>query len=722
MSAADNQKMDSAVLELRASLRFSSRREGKALSYLIENLANGRFFTLGSREYALLGFLDGKQSCRQAFNHYRQSTNQGEQQASTSQPLNWKQALRLFDFLIRENLLESVNGNTMNADHQESKGGWLQNIQPIGFRVRLFNADRAAKALNGKLGWLFGPWALAIWLVTLTWAFLLFWGNREKFFSDASLILEPGNWVYLCFCWVILKMIHETAHAVCCRAFGGSVGDAGIQFLLFLPMPFVDVSSSWRFESGRKRMGVALAGIYAELFVAALFVVVWSLSRHPVLGFVSVQVVTMASLTTLLFNINPLMKFDGYFVLSDLLKKPNLATQGARYQKNWVRQVFFGIRSGEDLSSVDWITRLYGWLAALWRVVVAVSLILAAANLFHGAGILLAAAAVFLWYVRPMLLFMREFVFTRSPMRISHFRCLATFLVFLVAIDLCTHIPWPFAPYAHGVVDFSRPQTVRAPADGFLTELMVSDGQPVHQGQVIGILENKELLFHFRSLKIDRQIAVIEAKKMKREKELASYQAVLRKIEKLDEQIEIIGSQADRLSLTAPCDGRIVAAELTDCHGAFFRQGQEILKIVPGDSVEIVSGIDEFHAPIFHQALQQPLTVALESGPKMTTTLKSIEPTAIRSAPHPALSAKNGGPLPVHPAPPSEGTEWELVNPVFRAHTASLQPTAKRMALPLVGQRCRIFLANRSHSIYEVASSKISSWFRDHWDAMPAKN
>lgn len=722
------------VVELRPDITFSNRNNGSGLCYLIEDLASKRFYTIGESEYRFLCLLDGRVTLGQAYDRYRESfSNENRESIPVSQQygappptktLDFRKVVQLFEFLSAEKLVHAVNGRVCPRPEPENDSGSLiGNVNPMGFKLRLFDPDPVADKLAAKVGWLFGPLACAVWLLTVGWAFVLFLNHQSDLFEATRIVVQPENWIWLAVSWIGLKVIHEASHAVCCKVFGGTVGEAGVNFLLLLPMPYVDVSSSWRFDSRWHRIYVALAGIYAELLVASIFLLVWAFTDNPVLDNLSVQIILMASLTTVLFNANPLMRFDGYFVLSDLLKRPNLATNGARYQKAWVKRLLFGIPPREDLGSFDLITRIYGWLAAGWRVMVAVGLIFGAAHLFHGAGIVLAGLAVVFWYVRPALLFFKNSILTPGPYQASQARCFVSFCGVCCLVLLSTWTPWPLAPYGHGVVDFADQQIIRAPASGFIEKIRVTDGQHVTQGQVLAELTNSDLEYNLKSLKIDREIATLNARRLKRERKLAEFQAEKEKILQLEQQIEILAAQADKLQLVAPFDGFVLAQNLPDRLGAFCEQGDEIMRVVSNHSVEVVSCVNTFDAPLFRKSLDGEVIVAFDTGTSIRTRLASVEPGATVEIVHPALSARHGGPLVVHAVEHEDQQQrTELVSPVFKFKTAPLRRYADDDNPLLVGQRCRVFLAGKSHSCFQAIYHGLRDWLRKKWQATDNRN
>ena len=193
------------------------------------------------------------------------------------------------------------------------------------------------------LGWCFSFPALVGWCVVIGWALCDLAIHSQRLSESTSGVLAVGNWLWLGVAWVGLKVLHECGHAVACKRLGGEVREAGVIFVLLAPLAYVDVTSTWRLRSKWARIQVAAAGMYVELFVAALATLVWARTPTSVLNQVCLNVMTTAGVMTVLFNANPLMRFDGYYIVSDLLELPNLYTQGQQYVAYLCRWLFFGI-------------------------------------------------------------------------------------------------------------------------------------------------------------------------------------------------------------------------------------------------------------------------------------------------------------------------------------------------------------------------------------------
>ena len=171
---------------------------------------------------------------------------------------------------------------------------------------------------------------LTIWLAVVALAIYLVCQNWLEFYAGSQGILSGYGWLWMVATWILLKAVHEFGHASCCHRFGGNVREFGLAFICFFPVAYVDVTSSWKVGNKWKKIATASAGIYVELFVAALAAIGWFCIDDPMIKSGLYNVMVVASITTVVFNINPLMKFDGYYMLADFVEIPNPFTSVLR--------------------------------------------------------------------------------------------------------------------------------------------------------------------------------------------------------------------------------------------------------------------------------------------------------------------------------------------------------------------------------------------------------
>ena len=340
MNPADLSTCDLLTCRLRLSdeLVFAPQEHAGATCYHIEVPSQGQFFRVGYPEYVLLSLLDGRTTLAQALTL--------SVRALGAKALSQTQALEVAVWLMENGLARLAHdtqaGQRSSEPSPRGAAGVLRHLNPFWLRLPVLHPDRLLTWLVPLVGWLFSPLLTVVGVLLIGAGVVVAATDWERFIASSHLIFSPGNWLSMGLAWMGLKAVHELAHALACKRYGGHVREAGLVLILFAPAAFVDVTTSWRFPSKWQRIHVAAAGMYVELVLAALAVMAWSRVDSVLLRHLLFNVILMASFSTLVFNANPLMRFDGYYILADLLEIPNLASESARFVQYLGARVFFG--------------------------------------------------------------------------------------------------------------------------------------------------------------------------------------------------------------------------------------------------------------------------------------------------------------------------------------------------------------------------------------------
>src|ERR1019366_7475566 len=185
-----------------------------------------------------------------------------------------------------------------------------------------------------------------VWCGVLGWAVKTCIDHSAELGTASRNVFASSNLVLLYLGIVVVKVLHELGHAAACKHFGGQVHTLGVMLLFFSPLPYVDVTSSWSFRERWKRIAVASAGVIAELFVAGLAAIFWANTGPGVWHDLAFNMMIAAGVTTLLFNANPLLRYDGYYVFSDLIDLPNLYQRAQQMLIYLAEKYLFGVCGG----------------------------------------------------------------------------------------------------------------------------------------------------------------------------------------------------------------------------------------------------------------------------------------------------------------------------------------------------------------------------------------
>lgn len=713
--------IDSSVREigdtrllLRVDLIFTPQSAAGETYYLIEDPLNSRFFRLGLAEYTLVSLMDGRTTVQQALSWL-----------ATAMPhhhLSDQDAAGLCRWLVEMDLAqtkESAESRRLVSQVEQREVRQLAaQFNPLAFRWPLWKSpDGLLTMLAAWCGWIFSAPAVIAWLALVGTGVYRVVSQWERFSQASEGIFATDNWIWLALCWAALKVVHEAAHGIACKRYGGTVREFGVLFLMFAPLAYVDVTSSWRFKDWRKRVVVAAAGMYVELAIAAIAVLIWSEQSREWEAHLCFNIAVMAGVSTLVFNANPLMKFDGYYILSDWLAVPNLHPNGQWHVRSVMRRVLLGV----PVAAPPWrgvqgvLIRTYGWATLAWRVFMCVSLTVTTITLFHGAGVVLTVGALGAWLVSPAIKFARYLVMGVPGERPRRLRfALIAGGALSAASGLLGFMPWPGTLSAPGVVEYSPPTVLRARSAGFVRDIPVADGQQVDEGQLIAVLDNDELMRDLADLELRIRQAELRARRSEQKRDYARQQAEHEQRTALEQQLAEKQAQVASLQIHAPRAGRIVRRGLESLVGTYLEEGDELATLGDESLKEVRISLSQDDLDAFTRRRGQSVWVNFACRPLWRGSLAQVLPRATHDPPHPALAAVHGGPLPVvreAVGVDSGGkSEYVLLSPRFTA----LVPLESSLAATLrVGQTATVSFRPYDKSIGEYLYEGMSCWIRE---------
>ncbi|MDF1825944.1 MAG: hypothetical protein P1U68_14965 [Verrucomicrobiales bacterium] len=657
---------------LRREIKLACRNQRGELIYLLEDPLSGKFFEIGEKEHALISLLDGRRTVSDII-----ALSVSGPQASG---LTENEAVSLIRMLSDARLLESLSdghSQRIREHSSEMRDGdrVTQKAKGLFFlKLPLGNPDRALSAINRVLGSVPGWIFAALWFAVITWALVIYGENSIRFAEEMRGVLKVGNFAAFGAVWLVLKVVHEFCHGIVCKRFGGNVPEAGISLLLFVtPLAYVDASSSIRFPSKWHRILVAAAGILGEFLIAALALVAWASVSPGVLGAVLHQVVVISTVTTLLFNANPLMRFDGYYIAADLLGISNLYTKGQKATnylwKRWllgIKGVSFPLQGIERRDQV--IIFAYGIASAAWRVVVMIGLFLGACLLFQGAGKILAvmvAAAMVFGCIKGLIKYFKESAGLEKAKPFHLLLRAVAFAGLLVIAGRSIQIsPSVTAP---AILDPGHAGEIRVECPGFVEELHVQNGAWVEEGDKIISLQNREVKTQLNSMKLELARAKLRADIYLQDENIAGYQAEAKNVEGLESKVEDLERYVSTLEMRAPIAGRVYARDLDSREGDFLEKGAAAIRIINPEYRELRIAVAQSRMDAIG-TVHPGDTIAVfdrDTGVFHEATLERIRPQAGLEAPHPGLTVPGGGPLVVRDS--YEGGDPVLVSPHFTA-------------------------------------------------------
>ncbi|NNF46941.1 MAG: PqqD family peptide modification chaperone, partial [Desulfofustis sp.] len=318
--------------------------------YVLQDPSSNRQHRFNKTAYFIIGLMDGKRTVAEI---WTAATEALEDEAPTQDEI-----IQLLAQLHSADVMQSdipPDTDELFQRQEKHRGKWKQRLtNPFALRFPLVDPDRflvrwmhLVKPFIGRIGFL-------IWLLIVGCALILAARNwPELTHNMADRILKPENLLILWLVYPVVKLLHELAHAFATRIWGGEVHEMGIMLLALTPIPYVEASASATFPDKRRRMAVAAAGMAIELLVASLALFLWLSIESGRVSTIAYNVMLIGGVSTLLFNGNPLLRFDGYYILADWIEIPNLAQRSTRYLGYLLQRYPFGIEEASSPVTVD---------------------------------------------------------------------------------------------------------------------------------------------------------------------------------------------------------------------------------------------------------------------------------------------------------------------------------------------------------------------------------
>ncbi|MDE0866149.1 MAG: hypothetical protein OSA98_20360 [Rubripirellula sp.] len=562
---------------------------------------------------------------------------------------------------LSKSTVAAVSDRAANSDvPPQSTTGWYRRVVSalsllVCQRLQIFDGDRIAKQLNQRWGAVFSRAGCWNWLLLVSSGLLIVLFNQREFAGEFAKMFDPNIWMVLLVMWAVAKVGHELGHAVSARHHGIRVGKIGLLFFFMAPLPYVDVTDAWKLESKWKRIQIGLGGVYVELAMAAVAAWVWWLSPVGLVGHLAAQFFLVAGPGTLLVNANPLLRLDGYYVLSDLTDIPNLRMHGRNQLSALLNRWLMGTEPEQSLLK-GWrrpFATVHAFCSIVFQCIWMTGLVVAIAYWMKGVGAIIAVAAIVLWVVLPAVVWIRKMWFYRSEdlwqLNVQRRRLLLLASLLPVAIHFLMTNDSPFARRIPVVVRNYDPQIGRASADAVVNEIYVAAGQHVLPGMLMLVLDNPELVMQRDDLADELAMAELRAVQFRRQGELSRSAAESENAESLRRSLAELNEQIAGLTIVAQREGYVLNPELGELIGRFVRCGDELLQVMNPQEKELLASVGESDLQAYQAAAMNgaAVTVRLRGGTRFTAIPTALQPRARRQVLHPTLAATAGGPLPV---------------------------------------------------------------------------
>jgi len=493
-----------AVHLLRPRLRdgvqpLHRRLRGKPWVLLVDPVTQ-RFHRLTPAVWRVLQLLDGQRTLDEVWTAACAHLDDGAQvSADSGSAISQHELVQLLSALYANDLLQTQvspdAGEVFDRYRRQRRARFKQSwLNPMSIRLPLLYPDAWFQRQAALARALFSWPMLVLWLLWVLPAGVLaaqHWTALTENLSDR--VLSAGNLALLWLTYPVVKSVHEWAHGMAIKAWGGVVREIGLMFVVFTPVPFVDATASYRFPSKWARATVAAAGILAELVLGAGAVYVWLLAESGLVTAVAFNVILISGVSTVLVNGNPLMRYDGYFIFCDLFETPNLAQRATQYWAYLVDRWAFGAHDAQppmESAGERVLMAVYGAVAPFYRLAISVGLIWFVASQYLFVGVLMALLGAWSALLMPVWKGWKHLSDSASLARRRGTAMRRTAWALAAAAVFIGLVPLPFYSVHQAVVWLPDEAIVRAQSAGHVAAVLRQPDQPVVAGQPVVLLDN----------------------------------------------------------------------------------------------------------------------------------------------------------------------------------------------------------------------------------------
>ena len=671
----------------------AARNHDGTPAWIIQDPVNNRFFRIGWLEFEMLVHWSGNDVAT-LIRAINESTPLNVTPADVRQMLSFlsdNQLLRL------DRPADVANAAQQKARQRRSPVEWLVHNY-LFFRVPLVRPQAALARLKPWLERVNMAWvALVVGLLTLAGLYLV----SRQWDQFTHTLIDHFTWTGLLGYGVALllaKTVHEMGHALVATRYGLRVAHMGVAFLVMFPMLYTDTGESWRLPSSRQRLAIASAGIGIELALAGICTLLWSLTPDGALRNGLFFLATTSWVMTLAINASPFMRFDGYFILSDLLDMPNLHQRSGALARVWLRRVLLGWndpwpeyqapgrrRALIAFALITWVYRLVVFLGIALMVYL---------FFFKVLGIVLMLLEIHWFIARPVMQELKQWRDRRgeiAPRRRWWLAGLAAGGLILLLVPIQSHIE------AYGVLRAAGQHTLHAPFGARITQMPTR--RTFQAGDVVFVLDSEALgiaqdrsrqLAQAREAQLQGLIGLPDGEQQRQS--IESQKAVH------EAEAQLNRDERSRLVLRAPLEGTLVDVDPQLAEGVWVGSRQSLgMLVAPGRWV-----VDALVPEADLERVAPGQTVRLRTLSRSTQwfdgRVLSVDVARTTVLPDPMLEARFGGPVATVPGPRLPG-QTQLSDHVARDALFRVRIEVDGVPAELMTSTVRVQIDGASHSL-----------------------
>ena len=632
MTTMADSLVNSAMRPLRLRRRpdLESRRhryDGRAY-WVVKEPVGLNYFRFHEEEFAILNMLNGQTSLQQIRESF--------QAEFAPQRISLQDLQQFVGMLHRSGLVISHAGGQgrqlrRRGDQKRKKELLGKFVNVFAIRFRGIDPERILNRLLPWFGWLFTTWCILLVSVIGLMAITLVLVNYQEFKGKLPTFQQffaANNWIWLGATMAAVKICHEFGHGLSCKKFGGECHEMGFMMLVFTPCLYCNVSDSWMLPNKWQRVFIGAAGMYVELILASIATFLWWFSEDGMFRFLCLSVMFICSVSTVVFNGNPLLRFDGYYITMDTLEIPNLRQKSSEILKRWFQKNCLGLEL-QDNPFLPTRNRamfgIYTIASFIYRWVVAFGIIMFLNQVLKPYGLQSLGRAFAVAGIAGMVVpaFSSVYKFLKTPGRAAKIKqgnLLTSLGIAIAVLAFVCFFPLPYHVYCPTEAQPFEAKEVHTLVAGKLVEWNTAPGQAISNRQPICKLENTDLAIKIQEARADVRAteSTLEQARYFSNSDLKQAQLIdslKSELKKKGDVLKTLLEKQDDLVVRSPMEGFVfqppskeeskaakAQEQLSGWYGnafdptnseAFFTEGELVCLVAPSSKMEAIIVVDQ---------------------------------------------------------------------------------------------------------------------------------
>jgi len=558
-------------IRVRPDLKARKQRYQGRVYWVVKDPVGLQYYRFEEEEFAILQMLDGESSLEEIAEQFE--ADFPPQTIRVEELQNFIGMLHRSGLVLSDSAGQGVQLKKRRDERRRKEIiGAMSNI--LSFRFKGFDPERILNAMYPWVSWFFTAWAtwlsIGLALSALTLVIVEFDVFQSKLPSFQS-FFAAQNWLLIAGVLGVTKVIHEFGHGMSCKHFGGECHEMGVMFLVLTPCLYCNVSDSWMLPSRWHRAAIGAAGMYVEVVIASIATFLWWFSEPGMLNYICLNIMFVSSVSTILFNANPLLRYDGYYILSDIMEVPNLRQKASSILNRKLGKWCLGLEEPEDPflpKRNQALFALYTVASFLYRWVVLLSILFFLNKVFEPYGLKVIGQMIALMSLYGLIVmpFVKVYKFFRVPGRWSKVKKVRMFTSLALLAGLvggAFFIPFPSSVICNFELQPRGATSVYVEVPGKIEQILVEPGQQVAAGELLVKLRNVDLEIAIARLDgerevLEKELDTLEQLTFNDDTAILRLDAVRESLTMTNEQLAKRRRDAQRLKIAASTAGTII--------------------------------------------------------------------------------------------------------------------------------------------------------------------